>query len=101
MVENIFTLYALSVVQQGDQILDVGAGESECVDLGELSVGGISRHEFPQLVKSRIDCVHPFSLPAVGCYSLYFAVPTTRAFLVVAIRLHTVSIGAAAAWAPC
>lgn len=100
VVQHVFTLDALRVVQQGNQVLDVGAGQAERVDLGKLPVRGISRHQLPELIESRVDGMHPLSFPAVGCDSLHFAMSVPGAVWVVAIRLCTVSIGAATARAP-
>lgn len=41
---HVLSLDALRIVQEGDQVLDVGASQTERVDLGELPIGGISGH---------------------------------------------------------
>ena len=102
VVEYIISLDSLCVVQQRYQILDVSAGQTKRIYLGELSVGGVGWNEFPQLVECRVDCVHPLSLSAIGCNSLHFAWARLRCFLVcVTVGLYAVpSVRATASRTP-
>lgn len=80
-------------MQQGDQVLDVGASQTERVDLGELPIGGVSGHELPELVEGRVDGVHPLSLSAVGRYSLHLARLARASDAVPALPRRVVVVG--------
>ena len=73
------------VLQQRDQVLDVGASQSERVYLRELPIGWVGGHKVPQLVECRVDCVHPLSFSAVGRYSLHLGVVASYGVLVVGV----------------
>ena len=54
------------VDEQRFEVLDVGAGQLEGVDLGELPGGRVGGHQLTELVEGRVDRVHPLALPLVG-----------------------------------
>lgn len=63
--------------QQRFQILDVGAGQFQCVDLGQFPCGGVSRNQLAELIECWVDCVHSLPFTLVGRGSL----PTVQVWL--------------------
>ena len=62
---HIFTLDSMRIVKKRHEILYVGARKSQRVYFREFSVRRICRYELPELIKRRVDSVHPFSLSFV------------------------------------
>lgn len=67
MVHHVFSLrHDLRADEKCFQVLDVRASKLQCIDLGQFSRGGISRHQLTQLIESGVDRVHPLPLTLVG-----------------------------------
>lgn len=70
MVHHVLSVHDVRVDQQRLEVLDVGAGQLECIDLGEFSGRGIGGDQLAELVEGRIDGVHSLSLALIGCSPL-------------------------------
>ena len=93
----------LRVDQQPLQVLDVGAGQFQSVDLGQLPCGGIGGHQLAELVESRVDGVHSLTLALVGLRSLanvLHAGLATAVRVLVAALVRARAASTAAAGAP-
>ena len=79
VVNNVLPVrHDVRVYEQRLQVLDVGAGQLERVDLGELSRGRVGRYQLAELIEGRVDRVHPLAFSLVG----------RRPLPLVLIRLH-------------
>lgn len=67
MVHHVLSVHDVRVYQQRLQVLDVGAGQFQRVDLGQFSGRGVCGDQLAELVEGRVDCVHSLPLTFVGC----------------------------------